>query len=63
MKITVDMFPAECSNVIKFFYSTMFPEGLTLEELKNSEHHLLQRIGEYFEKDVIEDDGNRNECN
>ena len=58
MKITADMLPDECGKFIKFAYSTAFPNGQTIEELKNSDHRLLQNIGKFFEKDVSDDDGN-----
>lgn len=51
-KFTADMLPDECGNVIKTFYRIMFPNGKTIDELKNSDSTLLRKIAIYFEKDV-----------
>lgn len=54
-KITADMLPDKCGNVIKGFYKIMYPNGKTIDELKNSEYSSLRRIAAYIEKDVTGD--------
>ena len=55
MKVTADMLPQEGGEVIKFFFSAAYPDGATLEELKQSEHKLFRDIGKYFEKEAATD--------
>lgn len=52
MRITADMLPKEGGEVIGLFFSTVYPDGVTVEELKQSEHKLFRNIGKYFEKEV-----------
>ena len=56
-KITADMLPEAGGDVIRFAFAVLFPEGQTVEELKNSEHKCFRDIGRYFEEKG-EDHGN-----
>lgn len=58
-KITADMLPTEGGEVIRFFYGIMYPDGQTVDELKNSPHRFLRNIGSYFEKEAM-NNGNGN---
>ena len=50
MRVTADMLPEEGGDVIRFVYAVLFPEGQTVEELKNSPHKCFRDIGKYFEE-------------
>jgi hypothetical protein len=56
-RITADMLPEECGSVIKGFFAMLFPEGQTVEELKQSPHRLFRDIGKYFECKEVEEHG------
>lgn len=58
MKITADMLPEEGGEIIKFFFGIEYPEGATVEELKNSEHKTYRDIGNYFEKEAAKNGNN-----
>ena len=57
-KITADMLPDEGGPVIKFFFAAVYPDGATIEELKNSDRNCFRKIGAYFEKKEVTADGN-----
>lgn len=59
-KITVDMLPEEGGRLIKVFFITDFPEGATMEELKNSGHRYLRNIYNYFKKKEEAENGSGN---
>ena len=48
-KITSDML-TEFGTTIQGFFKLFFPDGLTLEEMKNSKHRVLRTLYEHFKE-------------
>jgi hypothetical protein len=51
------MLPEEFGDVISGAFAILFPDGQTIEELKQNKHNVFRDVGKYFEEKGVQSDG------